>query len=737
MKTPLQSVFVGRAAELCLILLVPALAVAGSEDSRLQNLAERAQDRSVWPQLRRLAETASDPERRGQALLVLGYREYDAGLFEPALQDLKSAAETGFSLADQASYYGAEAAQGANQPFQVIEILQDFGTHYPTSTLRLRALELLAKAQLTSGQPEPALRLLVSEPTVRRRPELALLLAQAYTSTNNPPEAARIYQEIYFAFPTSSQASAARDALGGLRTELGSSFPEASEEIQIARADILAARTRWQEARDEYSGLLESRPSSPLVPRWKVGRARCLLHLREADKVIEVLTGSSVAGPEYDPQRLALLVEAYLRKSDAPAALIALDQLRASYATTSSYAAALSALGNYYVRQVDWKVAAVHYQALAQNFPQAEAGQEAHWRLSWSYYLDGDLTRAAQGFVEHLSRYPESDHTAGAIYWLARIAEQRGASSEARSLYAFLRQRYVYNYYGQQAASRLPALDEALAGKGPASQPLASVTEALQKLPPRGDSPLLACGTPPPSEALRPFLTLMNLGLRDLAEQYLLVVVEGSSNGAELKLALSRLHAEEKKPALALFDARRAVPRASEYEFSELPEEIWRRLYPQEFLPLVKRYARTNRLDPALVLALIRQESAFNPRATSVANARGLMQILPETVSPRKRGRARAARRLYEPAYNVQFGTRHLAGLLKELGNSPEQALAAYHAGDFRVKDWLSKHSFQEPAEFLETIPIPATRTYVEALLRDVGIYRALLNRTAKFARCR
>jgi soluble lytic murein transglycosylase len=241
----------------------------------------------------------------------------------------------------------------------------------------------------------------------------------------------------------------------------------------------------------------------------------------------------------------------------------------------------------------------------------------------------------------------------------------------------------------------------------------------------------------PPSEALRPFLTLKSLGLSDLAEQYLLGVLEGSSNSADLRLALSRLHAEEKKPALALLDARRTVPRASEYEFSELPEEIWQRLYPQEFLPLVKRHARANRLDPALVLGLIRQESAFDPRATSVANARGLMQILPQTVSSRKRGRAQAARRLYDPAYNVRFGTRHLAGLLKSFGNSPEPALAAYHAGESRVRDWVSKHSFQEPAEFLETIPIPATRAYVEALLRDVGIYQDLLKRSAKFARCR
>jgi soluble lytic murein transglycosylase len=135
-------------------------------------------------------------------------------------------------------------------------------------------------------------------------------------------------------------------------------------------------------------------------------------------------------------------------------------------------------------------------------------------------------------------------------------------------------------------------------------------------------------------------------------------------------------------------------------------------------------------------MGLIRQESAFNPRATSSANARGLMQILPQTASRSRRGRARVARRLHDPAYNVRFGCRYLRDLLKTFGGDLEQALAAYHAGDFRVKDWLGKYSFREPAEFIETIPIPATRAYVEAVLRDAAIYRQLMGGAAKFAEC-
>jgi soluble lytic murein transglycosylase len=137
-------------------------------------------------------------------------------------------------------------------------------------------------------------------------------------------------------------------------------------------------------------------------------------------------------------------------------------------------------------------------------------------------------------------------------------------------------------------------------------------------------------------------------------------------------------------------------------------------------------------------MGLIRQESAFNPRALSVANARGLMQLLPETAAHSiRRSRTRAAaQRLNDPAYNVRSGCAYLAGLMKAFDGRPEFALAAYNAGDFRVKDWMEKYSFPDTGTFLESIPIPATRSYVELVLRDAEIYRELLTRSPHFAVC-
>jgi soluble lytic murein transglycosylase len=721
-----------------LVSLAGAIPAFGDQaDKRLQDLASRAQHRANWPALRRFAETISEFELRGRAYFVLGFREYDAGEFEAAIGDLRSAAETDFSLADHARYYWGDAAQKAGQFSLAAEVLGDFTLRYPASTLRLPAAELLATSLLQASQPDRALQVLTHEVQVRQRPELAVLLAQAYRDAQKPEEAARAYQEIYYALPHSLQAGTAREALAQLRTQLGAKFPDPSEEIQTARADIFAARSRWREALEEYTGLLDRLPRSPLAPRWRIGRARCLIRLGRTDPAIDLLTTGIKPTADVDPQRLGLLVDAYFRKADREAAEIVLDQLRKLYPQSLSYASALAAFGNFHVRQGDWKTAARYYQPLAEVFPATDDGKEAQWRLSWSYYLEGDLNRAREGFARHLVRYPDSSHVPGALYWLARIEEQRGASQEAAALYALLRQRFVHSYFAGQARLRAMELQHSAQQQGRPTGNSPSVANLLQRIPPRGAPPIRPCESSRGSAELQPFLALRDLSLPELAVQYATAKLADSAGAVELRLALSRLLSDQGKIALALFEARRAAARYMDFEVEDLPEEFWRLLYPEKFLSLIERYAQANNLDPHVVLGLIRQESAFNPVATSSANARGLMQILPSTASPRRQNRARVARQLYDPEFNVRFGTRHLRGLLTNLGEIPEQALAAYHAGESRVRDWLKTRTFQEPAEFLETIPIPATRTYVEAVMRDAGIYRQLRDGSAKYARCR
>jgi soluble lytic murein transglycosylase len=174
---------------------------------------------------------------------------------------------------------------------------------------------------------------------------------------------------------------------------------------------------------------------------------------------------------------------------------------------------------------------------------------------------------------------------------------------------------------------------------------------------------------------------------------------------------------------------KRALPFYTSAPIEALPLAYWRILFPQDYWATIKEESARNGLDPYMVASLIRQESEFNPRAHSFANAYGLMQLLPSV------GREMARHEgishfetdaLLDPATNIRLGTAYLKQTLEKFGDQPEYAFAAYNAGDSRVTDWRAAGSFTGIDEFVESIPFTETRDYVQAILRNEQVYREL-----------
>ncbi len=722
-------------ALLAVQILVAARAAVGIVPAPLRQLAAGAAKRTAWPRLRRYAESQKAPEQRALAYFALGYREYEAGEYLAAAQDMRESATPQFSLADYATYYSAAAALKADNPVQTSETIRDFSSNFPASPLRLQALELLAEALIDSQKAQEAIQILTGDPSVRQHVTLSLQLAKAYEQFGDLPQAARAFQEVYFAFPASSQAKEAGVALGSLRSRLGAGFPQPTEEIETARVELLFKASLFKEAFKSYEELLSSRPASALTDVWKLGRARCLFRLRRDSEVVQALSVSP-ASPALNRERLALLVEVYARQDNSTAALQAVSQIQAIDAHSASYESALYSAGNLFFRLGDWQNASRQYQTLMESFPQGSQTQDAQWRLIWCYYLSGEHDQARQAFRDYLTHYTRPAHAPAALYWLGRLEEEHGDLRDAHELYSLLQHRFAHSFYAEQANSRERKLPASRAAEMP--QPGSTAGDVAQEIPPRDPSPIPSCPSNATDEALQPVLALQALSLDGLAAQYLKASLAAQPAQPELRFFLSRLEAGQGNVADAVYDAIKIVPDFPFHEFSELPREMWNLLFPQSYWKLVQRQARASQLDAYLVMGLIRQESAFNPRATSSADARGLMQVLPKTASHSNRpSRIRSTgARLYNPTYNVRFGCSYLRTLLKEFDGKPEMALAAYNAGDFRVKDWLKSNSFRDSSEFLEAIPIHATRVYVESVLRDAAIYRQLLTGSAKFARC-
>jgi soluble lytic murein transglycosylase len=124
-----------------------------------------------------------------------------------------------------------------------------------------------------------------------------------------------------------------------------------------------------------------------------------------------------------------------------------------------------------------------------------------------------------------------------------------------------------------------------------------------------------------------------------------------------------------------------------------------------------------------ILMSLIRQESAFDPRARSRAGALGLMQVMPMTA---RRVAGVSTRKLREVDTNLQVGSKYFAMLLNQFDNDVELALAGYNAGPHRVKDWLRRYPVSDRILFNDLIPFKETREYVAAIVRNYFFYRRL-----------
>lgn len=139
-------------------------------------------------------------------------------------------------------------------------------------------------------------------------------------------------------------------------------------------------------------------------------------------------------------------------------------------------------------------------------------------------------------------------------------------------------------------------------------------------------------------------------------------------------------------------------------------------------------------IDPSWAYAILRAESAWMSDARSGANARGLMQLLPDTAAlvARRNGIAwSGAESLYDPITNIVLGTRYLAQMAARFNGAPWLASAAYNAGPSRVDQWLAARGSLPPDLFVASMPFKETREYVARVMSFAVIYDWRLNGTA------
>ena len=533
--------------------------------------------------------------------------------------------------------------------------------------------------------PQVVIAFFVSDPPRSAKGHFAL--ARALMARGDVARASAILREAWRSDAFSSDLEGqAREAFGGLITpaddaaridsrlyaEDEDAALRAARHLDATTMAVAKARIAVIDQTASAKTLLEAVPENARhEPGYLFSRIQWL---RRSDKIVEA--AQLLLAAQQDPARLADVDQWWIERRLIARKLLDLGNARLAYEVAN--AAATPKDENYRAEQ--------HFTAgwIALRFLHEPGVAVSHF------------ARIAEGVTNPIT-------LARAFYWQGRAVEALGGEQDARSFY---RQAAYYPtaYYGQLARAKL------------------GLNEVTLRTPPEPalDHRML--------EIARVLEILYAIDERDLVASIAADLGENATDTAALvTLAGIAVRHHDARATLLIGKAalRRGLP-FERYAFPDFGVPEYQQIGPE--------------VEACVVYAIIRQESAFNPRVVSSANAIGLMQVTPAA------GRDTAKRfnitfdqrRLSQDvAYNAQLGTAELGNDIATWRGSYILAFVAYNAGPRRAKEWIEQYGDPrdpkiDPIDWIERIPISETRNYVQRVLENMQVYRALVENNPK-----
>lgn len=642
----------------------------------------------------------------GVALAVLGAAEARLGLYEQAA--------THFAAA-RARARGADAALWAvhaglaweqfgerDSAASAFAAALDAGLPAIDPWLRLREARVVRDtaraARLLADLPPPAARDVPAawaQALLAAGDSLAALdrFAQAGRSLDvgrlalRVGDSARARDAVYGLMARAPETDDAAAAVGVALSALPPRTPP--ERVALARA--MKFHGAAADARAQVEWAVQGGDSSPATLVLLGELLATLGRYREATQAYRLAAKDSVLGPLAIYRRARILS----RLGD-PGAAEALSGFAQAYPADTAAPTALYVLGDVLADRADWLGAARWFGELLTRYPTDPRSSQARFRLA--------ARAAGRGLLDSAAALYQAEAAVGgpqrlaARFWLGKLALARADTVTAQALWIALAYDDSVGYYGLRArrAARLPPLAIAVPPEMPAPP---AVTRGLGRID-----------------------TLVLAGLDSEAQAEVRNVL--GHPPAELDALLSwseGLAARGWGPAgvrLAWLAALR----------SPNDPRVLRAIFPWPNRNAVEAEAREFGIDPLLLVAIVRQESVFDPEALSPAGARGLAQLLPGTAAFTARGLDVSFDRewITVPDLNLHLGAAHLVELLRRFGGRVEPAVAAYNAGALPVARWLDRAGADDPDRFIELIPYVETRSYVRSVLRNRDLYRAM-----------
>jgi soluble lytic murein transglycosylase len=597
-------------------------------------------------------------------------------------------------------WYLAEALAWSGEPENALKAFGKARRSAP-AWLKSRIDGRMGELWLGRGDAKKALPLLEAAAAGEQSPELLYQRGIARWMTGDAARGQGDLKAVAVRFPGHPYAVRAEEL----------THPEYTFDEHLLRSTVLAGRR----AVEELEGLT--------APQGKEGRLELALaaaYFQKGDdaKGLEQLDQAEKRGAGVASEAMMARARRLMKKNDNPHAREVMLELDSRYPEQPASEDA-GYLASWIAMQAgDFDKAIADFTTFDTRHPNSKKRDDARWFKAYSEYRAGHCS--VQTLQSLIDDFPRSALIPQARYWMARCEQKKLESPEADGACP------------GKSCPKSSARDLAQAYRGiitgfPGSFYALLASERLRELNEEPPPPFLVApkvlNVPPPKD-LKLAMALSAAGLfRDAGLEVDRVLSSVSSADQALKLGHALQGISEYGPAYTL--AARWLWGAA---FTQKQPEAIALLYPRAFFKSVEKFSTDNGLDPYLAWAIMRQESAFRPEVTSIADARGLMQLIPPTANSIAKTRnvdAPDPAELYAPEASISMGTWLLSALLERFGH-PALCAAAYNAGAAPVVEWASTRNELPLDEWVEAIPWKETRGYVKNVTANYFVYRTL-----------
>ncbi|MBD0371569.1 MAG: transglycosylase SLT domain-containing protein [Pyrinomonadaceae bacterium] len=438
----------------------------------------------------------------------------------------------------------------------------------------------------------------------------------------------------------------------------------------------------------------------------------------QGDDALGVVRAADRAGRTADGKLGQLTPEEHLKRAGVYMTNRAFSEAREHfqavierYPTSPLVSSALYGLGRSYFQDRRYAESIPFFERLTREFSETKDGREGLYSLASAYLRMGRAAEAAERYRLYTEKYPQGERIEASYLNVVDGLRETGQTEEAITWIARTRERFPNTATDKNALFARLRLDIAANDWAHA---LETVNQLTLTATPQGVM------TNADELFYLRALSLERLGRKDEAvNNYLTVSDKPDSYYGWLATDRLMTLADEQRRSVVMARAGRTRAQVSSASAQ----------YPAPYREIILREASRRRLDPRLLLAIMRQESGFRPRAKSIAAARGLLQL---TIDTALKYAARAGFNnlreddLYRPEVNIAVAAEYIAELKGLFPDLPEAVAASYNGGEDNAARWLKRSAHRDPAIFAAEVGFSETKTYVFKVISNYRVYQQL-----------